>query len=188
MAEDNLDVTSVEHEGRSSRPTIPGHRVTPAAVKYDDDGEPVVDERDRTVYRTRKHDLEEFACIAERYPGPGAGACLGRRERRIEPLEVVFPDPGPAVFLHHFLGSDLADEVHSHPWTWAASVILVGSYQEHRCDAQGRHTERTFGPGDINVLEPHVRHRIELVTDDCWTLVLAGEYQQSWTFFPSCGL
>jgi len=95
---------------------------------------------------------------------------------------------GPAVFLHHFLGSDPADEVHSHPWSWAASVILVGRYQEHRCDAQDRHTARTYQPGDINVLEPHVRHRIQLLTEDCWTLVLAGEYQQSWTFFPSCGV
>jgi hypothetical protein len=43
------------------------HELCHATVAYDDDGEPKVDERDRTVYRVRKHDLEEFSAIAERY-------------------------------------------------------------------------------------------------------------------------
>lgn len=43
------------------------HELCHAAVKLDEHGEPVVDERERTVYRIRKHDLEEFAEIAERY-------------------------------------------------------------------------------------------------------------------------
>jgi Putative phage metallopeptidase len=43
------------------------HELMHAAVKLDERGEPMVDERGRTVYRTRKHDLEEFAAIADRY-------------------------------------------------------------------------------------------------------------------------
>jgi hypothetical protein len=43
------------------------HELCHAAVKVDTDLEPVIDECNRVVYRTRKHDLEEFACIAERY-------------------------------------------------------------------------------------------------------------------------
>jgi hypothetical protein len=43
------------------------HELCHAAVAMDEDGDPKVDERGRTVYRVRKHDLEEFACIAERY-------------------------------------------------------------------------------------------------------------------------
>jgi len=43
------------------------HELCHAAVKYDAKGEREVDEQNRVVYRTRKHDLEEFACIAERY-------------------------------------------------------------------------------------------------------------------------
>jgi hypothetical protein len=34
--------------------------------------------------------------------------------------------PGPALFLHHFLNSDPDDALHSHPWAWGCSLILVG--------------------------------------------------------------
>lgn len=43
------------------------HELTHAAVKYDDKGDPARDERDRIVYRVRKHDLEEFSDIVARY-------------------------------------------------------------------------------------------------------------------------
>lgn len=43
------------------------HELCHASVSYDTDGEPKVDERGKVCYRTRRHDLEEFACIASRY-------------------------------------------------------------------------------------------------------------------------
>jgi hypothetical protein len=44
------------------------HELCHAAVSFDDrTGEPVYDERGRKVYRTRKHDIEEFEEIGERY-------------------------------------------------------------------------------------------------------------------------
>jgi hypothetical protein len=44
------------------------HELCHAAVKLEPkSGEPVVDERDRLVYRTRRHDIEEFTEIVERY-------------------------------------------------------------------------------------------------------------------------
>jgi hypothetical protein len=43
------------------------HELNHAARQHDAKGEPLVDERGRPVYRLRKHDLEEFAVIAERY-------------------------------------------------------------------------------------------------------------------------
>jgi hypothetical protein len=43
------------------------HELTHAGLKHDVHGEPVEDERGRKVWRVRKHDLEEFSCIAERY-------------------------------------------------------------------------------------------------------------------------
>jgi hypothetical protein len=43
------------------------HELHHAAVKYDDAGEPVEDERGRRVYRIRKHDVEEFATVVQRY-------------------------------------------------------------------------------------------------------------------------
>jgi hypothetical protein len=51
----------------TQRQALIDHELSHAAVKVDRKGEPVIDERGRTVYRIRKHDLEEFAAIAERY-------------------------------------------------------------------------------------------------------------------------
>lgn len=43
------------------------HELMHAAVKYDDGGQSVVDVRGRTVYRIRKHDIEEFRDIVARH-------------------------------------------------------------------------------------------------------------------------
>jgi hypothetical protein len=91
---------------------------------------------------------------------------------------------GPAVFLHHFLSSDPDDAVHSHPWTWGLSLILVGGYIEQRLTEDDELAARTYHPGEVNVLTPVDRHRIVLLERDCWTLFLAGPYGQPWTFYP----
>ena len=43
------------------------HELYHAAPSYDKNGEPVKDERGRYVWRVRKHDIEEFTAIVERY-------------------------------------------------------------------------------------------------------------------------
>lgn len=43
------------------------HELTHASVKVDARQEPIVDERGRIVYRTRKHDLEEFVSVVNRH-------------------------------------------------------------------------------------------------------------------------
>jgi hypothetical protein len=43
------------------------HELCHAAVKLDKFFDPVLDTNDRKVYRVRKHDIEEFGCIVERY-------------------------------------------------------------------------------------------------------------------------
>jgi hypothetical protein len=96
---------------------------------------------------------------------------------------------GPAIFLHHFLASDPSVEVHSHPWDWSASLILTGGYREERCVGTGvdHRRVREYRPGDVNVLTATDRHRVDLLSGDCWTLFLAGSFQQPWTFAPGCG-
>lgn len=91
---------------------------------------------------------------------------------------------GPAVFLHHFLSSDPDDAVHSHPWAWGLSLILVGGYLETRVDEAGAVHVATYTPGDTNILRPPDRHRVDLLERDCWTLFLAGTYAQPWAFWP----
>ena len=94
--------------------------------------------------------------------------------------------PGPALFLHHFVGSDPAESVHSHPWSWSASLILSGGYREERCSSPGLREVREYRPGDVNILRPDDRHRIDLLESDCWTLFLVGDYAQPWGFSPRC--
>ena len=93
--------------------------------------------------------------------------------------------PSPAIFLHHFIGSDPRDHVHSHPWA-AMSLILDGAYREYRCTASGIEIVRELQPGDLNVLAPDDKHRIELITPDVWTLFLVSDFVQPWGFAPSC--
>jgi hypothetical protein len=94
---------------------------------------------------------------------------------------------GPAIFLHHFLASDPAVQVHSHPWNWSASLILAGGYREERC--VGSSTQRRvveYRPGDVNILTADDRHRVDLLAGDCWTLFLAGNFEKPWAFAPGC--
>jgi hypothetical protein len=43
------------------------HELCHATVKLDEAGDPVIDERGRTVFRTRKHDIEEFSQVVARH-------------------------------------------------------------------------------------------------------------------------
>jgi hypothetical protein len=91
-----------------------------------------------------------------------------------------------AIYLHHFHASDPDDAVHSHPWAWSASLILVGGYRETRCLPNGIKSERLYRPGDVNLILAEDRHRIELLEGDCWSLFLAGPFLQAWSFHPLC--
>jgi hypothetical protein len=90
---------------------------------------------------------------------------------------------GPSIFLHHFVASDPNDAVHSHPWDWGCSLILVGGYVEHRWLTDGTWVSRTVEAGDVNVILPTDRHRVDLLGADCWSLFLAGVYAQPWGFY-----
>lgn len=92
---------------------------------------------------------------------------------------------GPAVFLHHFVASDRPDEFHTHPWRIAVSIILVGGYAEMRCGPEGVESRR-YLPGDVNILHPIDRHRIDLIDAECWSLFLTDAYATHWGFHPGC--
>ena len=51
----------------AQRTALIDHELCHATIKLDKTGEPELDERDRRMYRLRKHDLEEFSEIAERH-------------------------------------------------------------------------------------------------------------------------
>lgn len=102
---------------------------------------------------------------------------------------VLFPRVfGFRPMLHHFHRPDGDRALHSHPWTWAAALILRGSYTEERLlddeEINGTRTRRTQTRlvRWFNVLTKHDFHRVVELHGDVWTLFVAGEKTQGWGF------
>lgn len=93
-----------------------------------------------------------------------------------------FGDDHGRVYLHRFHRGDEDQELHTHPWAWAASLILIGGYVEYRRLGEGVGW-KALRPGQINVFLADTAHRIELVDGDAWTLVFAGPIVGSWGFW-----
>lgn len=109
----------------------------------------------------------------------------------------------PNLYLHCFLRDDDDRALHDHP-SWAASLILRGSYVEHTIARGGIHQRRQLDCGMIRFLpaggprEKGRAHRIELlrhIVDNgdpavraadpvaiCWTLFLFGPTVREWGF------
>lgn len=94
------------------------------------------------------------------------------------------------LFLHCFHASD-GDTPHNHPWTWARSLILKGSYREYRvldvagALAFGRTPSifaHTYRPGGWNRIDEEMFHHVELETPKVWTLFLCGRKTKQWGF------
>ncbi len=92
------------------------------------------------------------------------------------------------LFLHCFHDSD-EETPHNHPWKWARSLILSGSYREHRLlkvMGTGPHSgvwlHQTFRAGDINRIDASTFHYVTLQTPRVWTLFLCGKKVQQWGF------
>lgn len=96
---------------------------------------------------------------------------------------VLIPTRNHGLYLHHFHRGDDEYELHSHPWRWAVSVVLAGGYSEERLGRGGRIAWRTLGPGSINVLRANTFHRVELIEEDAWTLILTGPKRDTWGFW-----
>ena len=100
------------------------------------------------------------------------------------------------LFLHRFVASDDAGELHNHPWEWSRSFILSGSYREIRAHGSAdrsakptRYTlvereERILSAGDVNFLGWFDFHRVELLTPEVWTIFVHGPRIQTWGFVP----
>lgn len=105
------------------------------------------------------------------------------------------------VFVHRFVASDTPAEVHNHPWLWCVSLILAGAYREikytwkpklmvastetHRQIEAVELTNRRealFTPFDINTIDYHDAHRVELIGKECWTLFVHGPRKSTWGF------
>lgn len=85
------------------------------------------------------------------------------------------------VYLHQFMRSDDDRALHDHPW-WNVSVLLAGSYLEHRILAGGVHVVTERAAGSIVARGASTAHRIELHRGYCTTLFITGPKLREWGF------
>lgn len=97
---------------------------------------------------------------------------------------------GVRVYLHHFHRPDGDRNLHNHPWRWAASLLLSGSYDEERLavpevegclETQVRHVRR------FNYLTDQDYHAVKKLHGDVWTLFVIGPSKQDWGFLTDKG-
>lgn len=97
------------------------------------------------------------------------------------------------LHLHRFHRSDEDPECHSHPWSWALSLVLWGGYEETLAlPVPGAPPLLRFGrkrrPGAFNLIRRDTWHRVDLLRGECWTLFLSGPIpdhapgESSWGF------
>lgn len=92
-------------------------------------------------------------------------------------------DSSYGIYLHKF-GQDDEEDVHCHPHTWGASIILSGGYIEERFDPiTDKYTTRVLRAPAVNFLRHGDFHRVTLIGGEpCWTLFLTGKRVSSWGF------
>jgi hypothetical protein len=95
----------------------------------------------------------------------------------------VWPAVSWSIYLHRFHRGDVDRELHSHPWKWAVSLVLVGGYIEERRTVDGRIETKVIGPGSINRLRATDFHRVDLIDGEAWTLFLVGSREIPWREF-----
>lgn len=96
---------------------------------------------------------------------------------------LLFSDRGNFPFnlaLHHFHKSDVGD-LHDHPWAFV-SYLAEGAYLEHRL-----YSRKVYLAGSFNFKRARDFHKVELLTTDCWSLVLFGPRTREWGFLTRAG-
>jgi len=98
---------------------------------------------------------------------------------------------GVTFYLHRFVNKDADKETHDHPWSWAASVVLCGSYVEEivtaLCPDRGPVVKERI-VSFFNWISATRFHRISTAKPETWTLFFHGKRVAHWGFlkyFPT---
>lgn len=82
------------------------------------------------------------------------------------------------VRLHQFHRGDEDRALHSHPWKWAISWMLVGGYYEQRLTRW-----HEIRPGRVNFIRDSDFHRVDLIDGEAWSLFVTGPKTGTWFFY-----
>lgn len=91
----------------------------------------------------------------------------------------------PGLYLHYFYRGDEGRELHNHPFKFSFSVLLTGSYTEHRLihRTSGAVLVQELGPGSVNVIRANDFHKVILKNGPLWTLFCSWRRVQRWGFW-----
>lgn len=137
---------------------------------------------DGTTYMTRFYLTKGPYMLDGTYPFDEQG----------EPRDgVIWPRFPLGVYMHCIHTSDPDGELHSHPWRWALSLVLSGSYREEVLGSDGKVFVRERSPGSLALLKDSTFHRVALPEGrrlHVWTLFVVGPRSKSWGFLdPTTG-
>jgi hypothetical protein len=101
----------------------------------------------------------------------------------------LFKVPMLAVYVHHILRSDEDDHLHSHPWSYI-SFILEGAYKEDYTypPFNTRVRQQNYYSGDVVYHHATDTHKIKLISDQVWSLVLTWGRPHPWSYNTDKGL
>jgi hypothetical protein len=93
----------------------------------------------------------------------------------------IVDTPSYHARFHHWHSSDDKRAPHDHPWP-NTTIVLAGHLLEHTRDGA-----RDLTPGTTVTRPAVMPHRIELVSDDAWTLFVTGPVERRWGFYTDTG-
>lgn len=94
---------------------------------------------------------------------------------------------GRHFYLHRFIGGDVAEETHNHPWRSSTAFVLTGGYREEidqlLPNGDKKRVERYRGAWRLNQIKADTLHRIVYAKPETWTLFWHTEERvQHWGF------
>lgn len=90
------------------------------------------------------------------------------------------------AYVHRFVGDDWSRDLHDHPKRFV-SVGVWGAYEEETPgNVWSSRSRRTVHRAPwIRSFPATHRHRLRLLSRECWTLVIVGPPAREWGFYPN---
>lgn len=88
------------------------------------------------------------------------------------------------LYIHHILESDQDQDLHDHPWDFQ-SLIMKGAYLEIVKTVSSNFTKTLVQmhlPGDVVSRNAEDAHKIKLLSESVWTLVLTSKPHRDWGY------